>query len=277
MERIANPAGSRLLVATLLVLASCPALADDGTADELSDQIQAALKQANPEYQGAGTFTVKEGRLVALNLMLCPGISDLSPLRKFDLTALTSVNLYKASAVSDLSPLAGCRLKQLNLERCDRISDLAPLKGMPLTWFRMYACSSVADLSPLAGMPLEHLDVGLNPKIADLSPLEGMSLHDLRIDNCPQVTDISVLKGMPLEFLSLFGCAKIKDYSVLGSLPLETLYFDPRLLSEQEIAIVRALPKLKKIGTSWKDYRKEAEPTAFWARYDAGEFRADSK
>ena len=41
--------------------------------------------------------------------------------------------------------------------------------------------------------------------------------------------------------------------------------------------IVRALPKLKKTGTSWKDYRKEAEPTAFWARYDAGEFRADSK
>lgn len=244
--------------------ASTAAGEEDNADAKLTQALHAALKEANPEYQNGGTFTIRGSKLVAINLMRCKGVSDLSPLSKFPLDSVTSVNLYNAVNIADLSPLSGCRLTSLNLERCGKIRDLAPLKGMPLTWLRMYACPQIGDLSPLAGMPLEHLDIGLNPLVSDLAPLAGMRLHDLRIDNCPRIKDISVLKDMPLTFLSVFGCPKIESYAPLASLKLETLYFDPARLSPDELQHVRNMQSLKKIGTSWADYKKELSPEQFW-------------
>lgn len=257
-------------VAAIMWLAASPfALADDA---ELEKKLQAALKEGNPDYKETGTFRFKDGRIVAINLMRCKGITNLSPLAKFPLSSVTAVVLYNSTNIADISPLRQCRLTSLNLERCAKITDLSPLKGMPLRGFRMYACEGVRDISPLKGMALRHLDIGLCPRIRDISVLKNMPLHDLRIDNCPEITDISILRGMPLKFLSLFGCKGIKDYSALADLELETIYFTPALLSHSEIQILREMKSLQKIGTSWADYRKELSPKQFWKRYDAGDF-----
>jgi hypothetical protein len=240
----------------------------------LTNRLHAALRAANPQYAGGGTFRVRDGKLVMISLMRCPGITDLTPLQDFPLESVSSLNLYNAVNVADLSPLRACRLTSVNLERCAKVRDLSPLAGMPIRWLRMYACPGVSDLSPLKGMPLQHLDMGKNPRIRDLSVLAGMPLRDLRMDECPAVRDISILRGLPLTFLSLFGCMGIEEYSALEGLELETLYFSPGLLSEADIRTVRNMESLRKIGTSWADYRKELSPDAFWQRYDAGEFRS---
>ena len=239
----------------------------------LSGQIEGALKSANPDYKGGGNFRMRDGKLTAISLMRAPGLRNLSPLKKFPISTVGSVVLYNSRNVHDLSPLESCRLSSLNIERCIGITNLAPLKGMPLRFLRMYACPGIASLEPLKGAPLRDLDLGLNPNIDNLSPLQDMKLHDLRFDNCPHIKDISVIRGMPLKFLSLFGCPGIQDYSPLEGLKLETLYFSPHLLSDREIAIVRNMKSLRKIGTSWNDYRKEMSPGDFWKKYDAGDYR----
>lgn len=239
---------------------------------ELEAKIQSALRQANPDYEGGGTFRFRDGKLIAINLMRCKGLIDLSPLRRFPIESVTSVTLYNSTNVADISPLRACQLRSLNIERCAKITDLSPLTGMPLTWFRMYACGGIIDLSPLKGMPLKHLDIGLNSQVSDLSPLQGMPLEDLRIDNCPKIKDISVLRKMPLKFLSVFGNKGIRDYSPLHTLKLETLYFTPALLESEDLQQLRKMKSLKKLATSWKDYRKEHKPEDFWKRFDSGDF-----
>lgn len=253
-----------LLCGAILTSASC-VRADSS---DLEIQLHTALKQVNPEYKNGGTFRFKDDKLIAINLMRCKGISDLSPLSSFSLSSVSSVILYNSTNITDISPLRECQLKSLNIERCAKITDLSPLKGMPLTYIRMYACDGVKDLSALKGMRLKHLDLGLNPQISDISILKGMPLEDLRIDNCPKITDISVLEKMPIRFLSVFGNSKIKSYAVLGTLQLETLYFTPSHLSPDEQKLIRSMKSLKKIGTSWADYRKEYSPKDFWKRFD---------
>ena len=262
------------VVAMTFVLAPLIATSHARAAEaELEATIQAALKQANPEYSGKGTFRFKDGRLIGINLMRCSGITDLSPFDQFELSSVSSVILYNATNVTDIGPLRRCRLRSLNLERCAKITDLTPLKGMPLTHFRMYACAGVKDLTPLMGMPLKHLDLGLNPQIADLKALKGLPLEDLRIDNCPKVTDISVLDKMPIKLLSIFGNKAIKDYSALSTLKLETLYFTPSLLNPDDLEPLRNMKSLTKLGTSWADFQKEHKPAVFWNLLHAGELK----
>ncbi|MEQ8791668.1 MAG: hypothetical protein RIC55_35725 [Pirellulaceae bacterium] len=69
---------------------------------------------------------------------------------------------------------------------------------------------------------------------------------------------------MPLTFLSVSGCPEIDSYAPLATLNLETLYFDPEQLSQDELQGVRNMRSLKKIGTSWADYKKELSPKQFW-------------
>lgn len=137
----------------------------------------------------------------------------------------------------------------------------------------MHACGGVKDLTPLKGMPLKHLDIGLNPQIAHLRALKGMPLKDVRIDNCPKIKDISVLKKMPLKFLSIFGNKAVKDYSVIGTLKLETLCFTPTLLKPEELQQLRNIKSLKRLATSWAEYRKERSPEEFWRLFEAQELK----
>ncbi len=273
--------GPLLLVAIVSWLPHTPLYAADkavSPADEkLQQELHAALKSGNPNYENGGSFQIRDGKLVSIVLMRQKGLHDLSPLSRFSLSSVAAVNLYNSTDVTNLSPLRGCKVTSLNLERCVRITDLSPLAGMPIRFARIYACAGLSDLGPLKDMPLRHLDFGLNPNIADLSPLKGMPLHDLRMDNCPRIQNIAIIRGMPIKFLSLFGCIGIKDYSPLEDLKLETIYFSPALLSKDEIQILRRMKSLKKIGTSWADYRKEPGPAEFWKRYDAGEFRKTIK
>ena len=260
-----------IVVALWRPLAAAETPQTESESSELVQQIQAALKAANAEYQGGGKFHLRDGKIHTISLMRCKGIHDLSPLSQFSLESVKNVVLYNAVNISDLSPLKQCRLTALNTERCAKITDLSPLKGMPIRGFRMYACKGVRDLSPLEGMPLRHLDLGLNPLIDDISPLKGMPLTDLRIDNCPKITDISVIRGMPLKFLSVFGSKGIEDFSPILELPLETLFFSPSLLSDEVLKGVRDMRTLKVMGTSWGDYGKRLTPAQFWERHDGAE------
>ena len=258
-----------LTLGMLLLCSGIRAQADGQRSSSPSaDEIHAALKASNPDYEGGGKFVFKDGKLTAINLMRCKGIYDITALSKFPLQSVSSVTLYNAINISDLSPLKACRITELNTERCAKLTDLSPLKAMPITWIRMYACAAVKDLSPLKGMPLHHLDIGLNPLIDDVSALADMEITDLRLDNCPKITDISVVEGMPLKFLSVFGCSGVKDFSPILELQLETLYVSPELLSKEELKAVRAMKSLKVMGTSWADYGKKLTPAQFWERHD---------
>lgn len=249
---------------------------------ELNEKVQAALKAANPEYEGKGNFGIRNGKLTMIHLMGCKGITDLSPLKEFPLSSVRNLILYRTKGIKDLSPLAGCKLQQANLEGCDQITSIAPLAGMPMRSFRMCA-KGISDLSPLKGMPLRHLDIGYyGQKVTDISVLEGMPLADLRLDNCPELTDISAIRDMPLTLLSLQRSRAIKDFSPLeGLTKLEKLFFTPKFLTEKEIEIVRNIKSLKSIKVSWNDNKYNSSgkgwsgiqtPEKFWERYDAGEF-----
>lgn len=263
--------GLAALVAMTVVLGRGAADPVDAPEDleALTARFHAAMKEANPGYQGGGTLAVHDGVLTTISLVRCRNVHDLSPLTQFDLSGVRNVVLYATGNITDLSPLKACRLQQLNTERCAAISDLSPLQGMPMTSFRMYANTLVKDLSPLKGMPLRHFDMGKCPLVEDLSPLEGMPLRDLRMDECPKITDIALLKDMPLKFLSVFGCDGIKDYSPLAGLELETLLFSPELLSEEEIEMVRGMDSLTFISRNWEEWSRKQTAEDFWKDYDA--------
>jgi len=150
--------------------------------------LQAALRRANPDYDGGGRImTDPNGAIVEVLLGGCRGIRDLSPLAGLP---LRFAELFDTE-ISDLSPLAGMPLHGLNLDRCRRVADLAPLAGMRSLRTLNAHATGVADIRPLAGLALVSLNLD-GTGVRDLSPLRGMPLRELRLEDCP-VDDYAVL------------------------------------------------------------------------------------
>ncbi len=179
--------------------------------------------------------------------------------------AIDGVILVRSQAVKDISPLRGLtRLRVVTLEACSNFSDLSPLMGMNLMDVNVNS-TSVADLTPLKDMHLTGLACGFT-QVSDLSPLRGMPLVRLSCDSS-RVSDLSPLRGMPLTYLNC-DSTPVTDLSPLAGMKLESLAFTPANITKG-IEAIRAMPTLKQIGLNWQKY---LPASAFWQKYDAGEF-----
>ena len=81
--------------------------------------------------------------------------------------------------------------------------------------------------------------------------------------------DLARLKGMPLKRLNIAG-TKVTDLTPLKNLKLTRLIFTPNRI-RQGLDVVRTLSTLQELDVIFREPRR-LQPTAFWAKYDAGEF-----
>src|SRR5689334_96368 len=91
-----------------------------------ADQLHAALKAKNPDYNGGAQMQWDGTALVEL-ILEKTGVVDLSPLAGLPLQVLYA----EGNPIVDLSPLKGMRLAALSLNDT-QVADLSPLRGMPL-------------------------------------------------------------------------------------------------------------------------------------------------
>ncbi|EFK95254.1 protein containing Serine/threonine protein kinase // C-type lectin // C-type lectin, partial [sediment metagenome] len=208
------------------------------------DLLHAALKKANPRYNGKGIFSGKDGEIMEVGL-LDTGVTNLAPLKGL---RLTSVNL-NWTGVTDLSPLENMPLRSMELTR-SQVADISPLAGMPLVSLRIDG-TRVRDLSPVRGMLLTYLDVS-HTKVSDLSPLAGMPLRELHM-NCVKVKDISPLAGMPLRVIGMLD-VPVQDLSPLGECrELESAVVP---VNVKNLDVLKSLPRLKMLNNR--------TPAEFW-------------
>jgi serine/threonine protein kinase len=118
-----------------------------------ADEINAALKKTNADYNGNGRFVVQGGIIVDMNLSDC--------------------------CVSDIASLKWLQLQKLNLSQ-NPLSDLSPLRDNSLTSVDIHD-TRVENLAALKGMKLEFLDISGTP-VSNLSLLAGTELESLRFD-----------------------------------------------------------------------------------------------
>lgn len=216
------------------------------------EELNAALKASNPDYDGTGQFKMAGNSFVEADLGT--GVADLALLQGMPLTQLSC----KAGAVRDLTPLKGMPLARFNFG-ASRVVDLAPLKGMPLISFRCEK-SLVADLAPLQGLPLMDLNCAESPvvdlaplagmgltrlncawsQVRDLSPLKGIALTNLNCEGCP-VVDLAPLKGMPLRELDC-GMTSVSNLWPLKGMRLKTLSVVGTVLDNTNGEVVAGLP-----------------------------------
>jgi len=225
------------------------------------DELRRALSAKNPGFWGDVGLRKSGSEIVAVEIQ-GPAIRDISPLRGMPLEML---GLEKTS-VKDLEPLRGMPLKTLGLNNTE-VADLGPLEGAPLVM--LYAPETkVSDLRPLAKVPtLQQLWLNRCP-VRDISPLKGLPLVSLTLDGT-DVEDLSPLEGSSIQRLQIVD-SKVSDLSVLKTLPqLSRLVFTPGRI-KKGIEAARGVPK---IGTSINEADRPGSGAAFWARYDAGEFK----
>ena len=184
-------------------------------ADKQVEAIHTKLRELNPNYDGKGKFTVRDGKIVEAWLFRLE-VPDLSPLKGLPLSRLNC----QATGIRDLSPLRGMPLEELD-SSWNQVADLTPLRGMHLTSLDLdHESGSVTDLSPLKGMPLKQLRAGGNV-IKDLSPLQGMPLEHLGVAaRSGVIEDLSPLQSMPLKHLDIGG-NRVSDLSPLRAMPPE--------------------------------------------------------
>jgi internalin A len=178
-------------------------------------------------------------QLKRLDLSLCEGMTDLSPLS--GLSGLQSLDLQDCVGVTDLSLLSGLLdLQSLNLSSCTGVTDLSPLSGLVGLEDLSLMDTGVTALSPLSGLAgLKSLDL-TSIGVTDLSPLSSLSgLQSLGLafsrltDFSPLaslaglkkldlaftgVTDLSPLSGLALQSLNLQDCEGLTDLSPLSGL-----------------------------------------------------------
>jgi Leucine-rich repeat (LRR) protein len=186
-----------------------------------AEEVAKKLQALNPGYDGAHTYTTKDGVIVSFEIK-SPHIVDLLPIRALtELKSLTctSNNYRDRGKLSDVSPLHGMKLTSLVISVTD-VSDLSPLGGMPLESLDI-STTNVAELSALKGMPLKKLKC-FTTTVSDLSPLEGMPLEEFACGG--QVSDISPLKGMPLKKFSA-SSSQLTDLSPLKGAPITEIRF----------------------------------------------------
>lgn len=211
-------------------------------------ELHAALKAANPQYNGKGVFEMQKGVIDKVTL-LHTGVTNISPLKGLPLSYL---NLSWAE-ITDLSPLENMPLAVIDLAN-SRIEDISSLAGLPLVEVRIDG-TRVRDVAPLKGMALTYLDIS-QTRVTDLSPLAGMPLRELHM-NCVKVTDLSPLAGTPLKKIGLLD-VPVKDLSPLGKCTeLESAVVP---VKTGNIECLKDLPKLKLLNNKspqefWKEYR----------------------
>lgn len=254
-ERTGAPeAGSAASSAT-----SAPARATIRSPDEL----HAALKAKNPNYNGQAQMGWNGESLLAVDLR-GTGVTDLSPLAGVPL-----VEFYaEETSITDLSPLKGMRLQKISLSDTP-VADLTPLRGMPLDEVRLVN-TKVADLSPLRGAPLNGLWIS-RTQVRDLSPLIGSPIVSLTIEGTP-VSDLAPVRRMELLERLHLGETQVDDLSAVQDLPLTRLIFTPSRITKG-INAARSLPRCREFGVRYEGQGDLMPPQAFWAAYDAGTFR----
>ncbi|MCA8999643.1 MAG: hypothetical protein KDA80_21790, partial [Planctomycetaceae bacterium] len=238
-------------------------------------------------------------------------VSDLSPLsdapleklvlvrsKVTDLTALQNkpLDLLDASQtdVSDISVVSTLsRLEALYLEKA-KVADVSPLKDSPVKKLWLNDCP-IEDLSPLKGKfltelnlcdtPIESLEtVGTmqlgtlwlrNTKVTNLAPIASVELVSLDLEGS-MVTDLAPLANMStLQRLNI-ARTEITDLTPLANLPLSRLIFSPEKI-QSGIEVVRGMPTLRELDTSFDGVAQAMPPAEFWSKYDAGEFASPAK
>ena len=253
------------------------------------EELRAALKEKNPQFDGEVYVQTNGGRIAVVGLG-DPAIEDVSPLAGLPLERLELMGC----PTSDISPLKGMPLRVLGLEQT-AVRDISALKGMPLVVLSL-SHTRVDDISPLAGAPLEELYL-VRTKVTDLSPLAGMKhLRSLWLNDSPasditplatvplvsltlagtKVSDLSPLKGLPLRRLHI-ARSEVTDLAPLGWLQLDRLVFTPGKI-EAGIEHARNMRALREIGTAFGEESEGRQsdigpPEVFWEQYDAGKFK----
>jgi serine/threonine protein kinase len=256
--KVDDPAAAAEL-ADILIRQHVPALAVGllKAPEQLRDIHRMKIEKAWPGL-GSRLDMDADGRL-SLNLVDCPQVLDLAPLKGVPLRKLT----IHRSPIRDLSPLKGMPMTWLDLRGCHHVTDLTPLKGMKLTHLLVHNCGNITDFSFLRGMPLTtldlhpawlrsqdlrflrdapltHLNLGQSHELTHLAPLKDKQITHLTINNCPNLKDLTGLQGMPLNTLMLVNCRSILDLKPLEGMPLMILNLDNSPI--RDLSPLRGLP-----------------------------------
>jgi len=211
------------------------------------ERLHAALKLANPEYEGDGKFTVKGGRIVGVDLRRSK-VKDISPLRGMP---LVWVNLSETQ-VEDLSPLRGLALGSVAVSRTP-VRSIAALEEAPLYSLDIRS-TAIADLRQMKKIKaLRRLS--LTGRGVDLAVLRELPITQLILYDAPSV---EVLQGLKLKVLHLRDI-DVVNAAVLRQLPL--VEFHCRGLDVDEYSLFGAFP--------------HAEKNCPWLPYLAGKITAD--
>jgi|GEM_PF-1281696 len=209
--------------------------------------------------------------LEKLEIRDCPGIYDLTPLKK--LGNITALDISGCTGITDIRPLASLTgLTALDMNRCAQIMDLTPLSQLAgLTSLGLAGLSYQPDLEILSGMTgLRNLNIGgtdvgnldvlsdfmnlgkLQLRInsaSNLSALEStVNLTTLNVDlSRYDVTDLKLLSNFPkLEEFTLTGDNKIRD---IGELSLHPYLTSLVIEDAGGIPDLSTLSKLKSLKT----------------------------
>jgi serine/threonine protein kinase/Leucine-rich repeat (LRR) protein len=212
--------------------------------------VAARLRKHNPGFDGNVKHEI-DGHVVARLEFLVDHVTDLTLVQALrDLKFLSvSGSAPGKGKLSDLSPLRDMNLTAL-VCRNTEVADLKPLAELDLAQLDCSA-TRVTELSPVKKASLRILYIA-DTKIADLSPLRGSkTLVDLRINRTP-VTDLSMLEGMKLSVLHLAG-TRIADLSMLKGLPLTSVNLARTAVSDLSLLKGKALTELDFSGTAVSD------------------------
>lgn len=200
------------------------------------EDIQRKLKEANPDYNGLGTFKHEFGKISVVDLSKSPEIRNISPLKGLKIKSL----LMCSETIDNIETLQGIPLHELHLN-C-KLKDLSFLNGMPLRVLFLKN-SGIADISALKNMPLNNFYI--DSEITDISPLKDMPLRALYIAKA-KISGIDVLKDMPLQ--SLYLPPGISDISTLKNMSLIYLFIPFSNLSDLSVLNGMKLEKLDLTG-----------------------------
>lgn len=269
-------AGTRFVAASLAGSGAKSLDALAGQPLKMLDITQTSIQDLSP---------LKGMPLEKLAMVDCP-VADLAPLAGLPLVLLDA----SQTLVSDVTPVASLhRLSELYLEKA-KVSDVSPLRGLHLNKLWLNSCP-VTDLGPLAGHEFEELNL-CNTQVAqldqvatmklgtlwlretpihDLAPLHGLSLVSLDIQGAP-VADLSPLAEM--TSLQRLNIAKtdVTDLSPLAGLQLTRLILSPERIT-QGLEVIRKMPSLRELDTSFEGGAAALTPSEFWERYDRGDFK----
>lgn len=282
--------------------------AESGAIPITPEQLKAALKEKNPEFDGE-VFTQMGPKGIAVVAINDPALEDISPLVGLPLYTL---DLHD-SHVTDVKPLEGMQLRRIDLSNTG-VSDVSVLAGMPLE-LAFFNKSRVKAAPALAGASLEIVDFSdspledinglqgttigelylVNTRVKDIESLRNGRVQSIWLNNAP-VEDCSPLASNPVVSVTLAG-TKVSDISCFKGHPtlqrlhiaetevtdltplqwmngLARLIFTPNRI-KKGIDYARRLPSIREIGTAFgapEDEGKMFSPDIFWQMYDEGKF-----